>query len=223
MFQNSLANKYLCRYTSLPFLLDILRKKRLTFVDPNNWEDKNDSYFIELYKEKSGMKSVLALCFVEYESKDAEKYHHWKVYSGSTSGVCIQFKGDKLISYIDSVPGIIHNTVTYKTVKELRTICQETSWKELPFIKRKAYNGEVEFRIIYNIQSEELKSKPLPIELDLISRITLNPWIHKPDNESVFKVIREIKGCEKIILSNTTLLDFGKWKKIGENIKNAPC
>ena len=45
------------RYTTLPFLLDILNKKCLTLLDPKNWEDKDDSYYIELYKKGITQKS----------------------------------------------------------------------------------------------------------------------------------------------------------------------
>ena len=40
------------RYTSLSILLDILKKKRLTLLDPQNWDDKNDAFYMELYKTK---------------------------------------------------------------------------------------------------------------------------------------------------------------------------
>jgi len=43
-------DNYLCKYTSLPFLFEILENKELTFVNPKNWEDRNDSYFFEVYK-----------------------------------------------------------------------------------------------------------------------------------------------------------------------------
>ena len=72
------------RYTTLPFLLDILNKKCLTLLDPKNWEDKDDSYYIELYKKSLGLKSILVLCFTE----SVERYHHWKIYSGSLKIPC---------------------------------------------------------------------------------------------------------------------------------------
>lgn len=60
------------RYTTLPFLLDILHEKRLPLLDPASWEDKNDSYYLELYKSGKRLKSVLAICFAEAQ----ETYHH---------------------------------------------------------------------------------------------------------------------------------------------------
>src|SRR5438046_430793 len=37
---------YLRRYTDLPALLHILRKQQITLLDPQNWDDTNDSYFL---------------------------------------------------------------------------------------------------------------------------------------------------------------------------------
>ena len=48
------------RYTSLSILLDILKEKRLTLLDPRNWDDKNDAFYMELYKSKKELKSLLA-------------------------------------------------------------------------------------------------------------------------------------------------------------------
>ena len=75
------------RYTSFPYLIDILKKKRLTFVWPKHWEDRNDYNFIDKYKKESGLGYVLALCFTE----SSETYFHWKVYSDGPSGICIEF------------------------------------------------------------------------------------------------------------------------------------
>ena len=42
----------LIRFTSLPWLLDVLESKELLFSDPDNWEDENDSQILHAYKEK---------------------------------------------------------------------------------------------------------------------------------------------------------------------------
>ncbi len=195
MPRNIKGKGYLNRYTSLPFLLDILCNKRLTLVDPAKWEDENNSYFMKLYKAKSEHKSVLALCFAESQSSAAEKYHNWKIYAGNSSGVCIQFFKSELISCIKPVPGINSKSVTYRTIKQIENDCQNTSWCQLPFVKRRAFDGETEFRVIYENDSEEIMTKDVSIELSCISRITLNPWIPKSVYNSVCNVIKAIEGC----------------------------
>src|ERR1700745_856554 len=84
------------RYTDLPALIHLLRRKCITFLDPATWDDKNDSYYMELYKENKGLKTGLALCF----SMTSETYHHWRVFAGGASGICIRFKRDELLSCI---------------------------------------------------------------------------------------------------------------------------
>jgi hypothetical protein len=54
---------YIRRYTELPSLIHILRHSDLTMVDPRSWDDKNDSHFLSMYREKRDLKAVLALCF----------------------------------------------------------------------------------------------------------------------------------------------------------------
>lgn len=199
-------------------MLDILQNATLTLVDPKSWEDKNDIFFMELYKEHSGYKSVLALCFCGWNNYDAEKYHVWKTYSGSTSGVCIQFESDKLISYLNPFKEIRYRMVEYLTIKKLREKWKEKSLEDLPFMKRLAYNCDSEFRIIYRTNNLEECLFHLPIKLDCISKITLNPWILEPVDESVKNFIHKIKEYEHIKLVNTTLLEYADWKKYGDKI-----
>ena len=47
-----MADKHLRRYTTLPHLLDILITSEITFSNPDNWDDKNDQYGMNIYKDK---------------------------------------------------------------------------------------------------------------------------------------------------------------------------
>ncbi len=209
-----MGKNFLNRYTSLPFLLDTLYYKRLTLLDPITWDDKNDSYFLELYKNSLKLKTVLALCFTENKY---QKYHHWKVYSGNSSGICIQFDKDELIRCYESISGVRYNSVSYKTIAEL-TKDQQLGCKDMPFIKRKAFSDEKEFRFIYQSNVEEIQSKVVSIELSSILKITFNPWIHESVYKSVSKVIRGIEGCKGIKMAQTRLLSYEKWRIVGKEI-----
>lgn len=70
-----MSGDYLRRYTDLTALIYLLRKRKLTLLDPGSWDDSNDSHYLTLYKEKRKLKSVLALCFMQTD----ERYHHWSV------------------------------------------------------------------------------------------------------------------------------------------------
>jgi hypothetical protein len=43
--------------------MHMLARRELTLLDPSSWDDRNDSLFLEQYREKRGLQSVLALCF----------------------------------------------------------------------------------------------------------------------------------------------------------------
>ena len=218
MTRNISWNSFINRYTTLPFLLDILYNKRLTLVDPNKWEDENDSYFMTLYKARSGFRSVLALCFAEHESLVTEKYHNWKIYAGNSSGICIQFYKDKLVSCIENVPEIKYGSVIYKTVQQFENEWRETPWSQLPFIKQQAFDGEAEFRIIYENDFEEIALKYLPIKLNSIAKIMVNPWLPNSLVDAIRQSINNIEGCAQIKIIQTKLLSYEKWKRAGDRI-----
>ncbi len=210
-----MMEKSLRRYTSLPILLDILNKQHLTLLDPRNWDDKNDSYFLELYKKHSKFKSVLALCFAEAP----ECYHHWKIYSGNTSGVCIEFNTDILYTYVNRVTGIRSGTVLYKTIDDFNNDTLNPS--TLPFIKRHAFQDEKEFRFIYESESEEIPSKSVKIGISCISRIIFNPWIPKSVFESIRNIIIRVSDCNEDQIVQTTVIENERWKRIAKDkLKN---
>ena len=70
------------RFTSLPYLIDMLEKNELTLLDPSGWEDKNERITIEQYKEHNGYESIYALCMTD----KAETYHHWNAFTNGDSG-----------------------------------------------------------------------------------------------------------------------------------------
>lgn len=204
-----MKNNRLRRYTTLPVLLDILINKKLTLLDPHSWEDTNDSYYIEVYKQKSDLKSVLALCFTEA----GETYHHWKVFSGNPSGVCIIFKKNKILECLNSDDtGIKSGSVIYKKIRETKIL--PLRHEELPFIKRFPFKDEKEFRCIYEDASQEITYKDVNMDISCIDRIVFNPWIPKSVFDSVKKVIKNIDGCKGIRIFKTTLVDNEEWKKM---------
>ncbi|MGA9396671.1 MAG: DUF2971 domain-containing protein [Anaerolineaceae bacterium] len=210
--------RYLCRYTSLPFLLDILCNKRLTLVDPNSWEDKNDAYFINLYKRRAKKVTVLALCFFQYTSPGVEKYLHWKAYAGNISGVSILFYKEKLLKYLINIKDIYYRPVNYLSYSDLNNSVQEREWTELPYIKRLAFSSDNEFRILYESKIFTDQIKYIDIGLDCIKKITLNPWLIYSSNESIYKVLKIIDGCQNISFATTKMLNYKKWQLLGDQI-----
>lgn len=94
----------------------MLRKRKLTLLDPSTWVDSNDSYYLTLYKEKRKLKSVLALWF----TKTDERYHYWRVFAPGPSGVCIRFTRSGLEVAAAKQEGVQMKRVDYLTLEDLR-------------------------------------------------------------------------------------------------------
>jgi len=155
-----MSKRTLRRYTQLAPLIHLLHRKRLTLLSPTKWDDKNDAYYLEVYRRRQNLGSVLALCFAE----SRETYHHWHVFAGNSSGVCLEFVGDALSRSVCETPGIKCGYVTYRKIKDLRQEHPKTS--ELPFVKRHPFKEEHEFRLIYEGVEPMLEAKDVPFRPD---------------------------------------------------------
>lgn len=195
------------RYTSVPALLHLLQKREITLLNPASWDDRNDAFFIIKYKQRRRLKSVLALCF----AKATETYHHWRVFTHGSDGVCITFRRNSLLAAFANINDIQTRRVKYKLIKELQA--NRPAERDLPFLKRRPYKDEKEFRIIYLDHKEEIDAKGFPIELECIERVTLSPWMPKILADAVKSTIHRIPGCEKMKVYQTTLLENEKWKR----------
>lgn len=205
-------NNRLLRYTSLPVLLDILSKNELTLLDPESWDDRNDSFYLEVYRKEKKLKTLLAICF----TTGPETYHHWKVFSAGSSGVCIRFKRQELLRYLNSIEGIKYRTVKYRLIRTLQSKCPKL--EELPFRKRKPFKDEKEFRIIYENKNKEMKTIPIGIGLECIEEINLSPWMPDSVSTTVKHVVNSIKGCSGIRVSKSKLLNSKQWCNIAKRI-----
>lgn len=123
------------RYMSLPAVLHLLHKQRITLVSPASWDDRNDRFFMSHYKKYQRAKSVLALCFSEAN----ETYHHWRVFTHGSDGVCIAFNRDELLAAFGEIGNMRKRAVKYKRITELKNF--HPSVAQLPFLKRRPYQG----------------------------------------------------------------------------------
>jgi hypothetical protein len=197
------------RYTDLPSLIHILKNRQLTLLDPMTWDDKNDSSFVTMYKEKSKLASVLALCF----TRSQETYHHWRIFAPTSSGVRITFNEQLLRNSVEAVPGLQLTEVDYVKLADIRST--ELSRHRLPFIKRYPYRPESEVRLLWQSDTEEKLSYTLPIDLQAITQVTLSPWLHPALVESVKSTLRAIDGCDTLTVHRTTLISNDEWLKHG--------
>ena len=202
--QNPSIPKVLNRFTSLPILLDMLSRKCITLLEPTSWEDRNDAFYLEKYKEAKNLKTLLAYCF----SAKRETFHHWKVFSNGASGVCVEFHPEKLLGSVRDLEGIRIEEVDYQYIKK-NIKPHQSKW---PFLKRKAFEDEGEWRIIYENKKVREKTKDVPFDVSCIQKITLSPWLLKPIDKTIKEIIRSIDGCGAIPVSGSALLESEKWK-----------
>ena len=200
---------YLRRYTDLPALLHILATKQITLLDPKTWDDRNDSYFMALYKERKNLKTVLALCF----SQTAETYHHWRVFSNGPAGVCIEFDRAALLKAMRRVAGVKTQGIDYLTLKQAKA--KGLTVAKLPFVKRVGFKPEKEFRVMYESSVQEQLSLDIPIEVACIRKVSLSPWMHSSLAASTISAIHSIDECSELNVSRSTLISNEQWKSLG--------
>jgi hypothetical protein len=197
------------RYTELPFLLDFLRTREIALLSPSSWDDKNDAHYLEAYakaKAKSDA-AVRALCMTEA----SETYHHWKVFSSGSSGMCIVFKKDRLLQWVAAQPVLTAGPVTYKTLNDLRA--ERPTLDELPFLKRQAFKDEMEFRLFAMPEGATPGPLRLAMPLSVIDRIVMNPWLPKTVADHVKATLQSIEGCKSLKVYRSTLVDNEAWKR----------
>lgn len=204
--------KYVRRYTTLSSAIDTLREQRLVLLNPSKWDDTNDVYFMELYKAHKKAEAVLALCC----TKAAETYHHWRVFTQGIEGICIELYRDKLAASL--ISPVIEGSVDYLLVSELAALTPVVDADRLPFIKRNGFSDEREWRIITTSSEVAKQAQDVPIRLDMIRRIILNPWMPPSLANSVRKTIKSIRDCEKLKVESSRLTNSPSWKAAGKKL-----
>lgn len=194
------------RYTNLAAAIHLLRNRCLTLLNPATWDDRNDAYFLAQFKQRTGAASVLALCFAEAP----ETYHHWRVFSSGSDGVCLEFDKPKLLDAMRKDAAVRARSVTYKQINDVCAAPIDDG--DLPFLKRFPYEDEQEFRVLFVSLDKETEFHHVSIPLSAISRITLSPWMAAPLAKAVKDTLKETEGCKAIKIYQSTLIENERWK-----------
>jgi hypothetical protein len=207
------------RFTTIPFLMDMLIRKHLTLLNPASWEDKNDTIPMDLYKKKKKKESIYALCM----TNKRETIHHWNSFASGSSGCCVEFDHNKLIGEIEkfkreknSANNISCEKVKYKQIKDLQDI-GTSGIEDLPFLKRYPFHPEQEFRIVMLSNDEQKETFDIPISLDVINKITIAYKMPESVFKSVKKCIEKIAPDFKGEINRSTLLKNDEWISFFEN------
>jgi hypothetical protein len=198
--------KKLNRFTTLPILLDLLQRKKLTLLDPKSWDDRNDSEVILEYKKKKKIKSLFVVCF----SYGDETIHHWKTYANGTSGCVIEFNAEKLFSIINEIPNVTHKKVEYRKLSDIENKNAVINVNKIPFTKRWPYRCEEEYRIIAETSTDE-KYFEIDIPLDSINRITISQQMPEPIYATIKSYLKDLRGNPESRISRSTLYENKRW------------
>ncbi len=206
------------RYTTLAGAVDMLIEQRLALLNPSKWQDTNDTYFLEMFQEHINAKSLYAACFTQAP----ETFHHWKVFAGDNEGVCVEFDREALLKPLLETSGYHWSDVHYRTLKQLE-LRKKINAFELPFLKRKGFGDEKEFRLI-----QWSRTKPqqgvhhVAIKRSWIKNIVFNPWISEPLFQSMKSALTSIPGCRDMPIRRTTLIDNAVWKQAVDKVQYLP-
>ena len=210
----TVLKKFLRRYTDLPSLVYLLRERCMTLVDPQSWDDTNDSHYLTLYREKQRLASVLALCFTQV----TETYHHWRVFANGASGVCISFRRKELLSVVRRHGGVRAHPVRYLKMDQLEG--KQLVTNDLPFLKRYPFGHENEFRFLYQTRTAKRQTIDIPIPLSCVDRVTLSPWLRDKLSSPIKDLLWSIPGCSELKIVRSTLISNEEWKQAGEDARS---
>jgi hypothetical protein len=201
------SNK-LTRYTTLPVLLDLLKRKTIVLTNPEiYWEDQNDVKIITEYKRQKRVKSLYAVCF----GLDDETVHDWKAFADGGSGCCIQLDKDELLKSFHGIPGVRRGEVKYQRTREVEE--SSVPLDRRPFTKRWPYRCECEFRILWEGDADQKETKDVRIDLDSIRKITLSQRLPVGVTASIKDLLRDTIGDPDAKINISTLYENKRWIK----------
>ena len=186
----------------------MLQTKSLTLLDPRTWDDSNDTFYLSEYKRRKQLHAVLAVCL----SIADESYHHWRVFAGHPSGVCIRLRQGILLDCLRQISDVTVGLMDYRPMTAARK--KTLSVDEFPFVKRNAYSDEKEVRVIWQSDKQVRSQLEIPIPMSCVGRITLSPWLPKSLVENTKGMLRDIDGCKDIEVVRSTIISSEEWKNI---------
>jgi hypothetical protein len=204
---------YIRRYMPLSAVIDTLRRRTLSLLDPQNCDDRNDRRFMQLYKEKKGYSSLYAMC----GSCCTETYNHWRIYTPASEGACLELHRKPLESILETSNSADFGEVDYLSLDRVRRL-GPNDLERLPFSKRAGYGAEEEYRVIAWSDEPQAPAMGIDICLSMVKRVELNPWMPRSLAASMRDTLRAIAGCEHLKTSQSSLVDNEEWREAGDRV-----
>lgn len=116
--------KRVYRFTTLDRFIEILKTKKIAFINPTEWADPFEKIFLErdflIHNEKCKLPihdNLFAVCFSG--KSDSESY--WKVYAPKEDGIRLTFDTSKLLTnFLEKIPSadIYIGRVSYQSTRD---------------------------------------------------------------------------------------------------------
>jgi hypothetical protein len=207
------SSKLIRRYTSISAVIDLLHRRELAILDPQSWDDRNDRYFMDLYKEKKKIGGLYGLCAAQC----SETYHHWRVFTNTADGACVEINREPLEAVLGQLNGVRFGPMDYLRLDEVEHLTRGDV-DRLPFVKRIGFAAEEEYRIVAETDEPQVSVFKIDFELRWIKHIYLNPWLPKSIAESVIGALKAIRGCSRLEVTRSLLIESSRWKRAGEKV-----
>jgi hypothetical protein len=204
MHENKNTPKYLKHFTSLLSFVSIMESGGLALSKTDKWEDKNDYAALDSYKRKSGAGEIRALCFAQGK----EQIHHWFYYAQKDSGCCIHFKDGPLLAALGGESSFLCDSVVYLSSEDFTAAwLKQQPVEKWPFIKRRPYEAEQEYRVIWT--GKVGAEPPLIPVAGLIDHITLAPGLAATPRGAALK--KMLEAVYELPVHISRLLQDGDW------------
>lgn len=198
------------RYTNLASALHVLKHNCLTLLDPEGWEDRNDREFIRRFRDRSDLKSVLALCL----TSASETHHHWSVFASGTDGVRLVFDRRKLEQSVENDKNVELKEVKYEKIQDLEG--RKVALDELPYLKRYPYRAEAEERLLFKSTTAACRIYSLKLVPRTIKQVVVSPRL-PPALAEVTKAAIKDASVHDVRVHRSTLLGNDRWMQLAES------
>lgn len=166
---------------------------------------------MSIYKQKKNIGGLYALC----AATCSETYHHWRVFTSSSDGACIEIDRSKFEGILLEYENIRFDNVEYLILKDVERLSADHLPK-LPFLKRYGFAAEYEYRVVAETTEEQEPAFKVGFPASTISKIILNPWLPESIVDSVKSTLRGIPGCENLPVTRSTLINNARWQNAGD-------
>ena len=72
--------------------------------------------------------------------------------------------------------------------------------------------------MIYTNLTDGEAVRNFPVDLALIKRVTLSPWMHKSLRGSVARTLRSLPGCKNLSIARSTLIGNSEWQSLTDRV-----